>query len=284
MGLFSQRHGYTEVRTAIQREGLDRETRLDIWNVLARVSEACRDFFAYRPQVSLIEDRLWIGFFREARDEMPNSGDLWARVKYSTLKDDWYRVFDLIEVLVASARSHAAGELAGVFASAVRALNAVFEQNLVAYRIIAGRLTPLDSAEDVEAISTAIDNTEGLPGARHSIDRALSLLADRAAPDYPNSIKESISAVESVVKTVTGEGQLGAGLKRLEQAGLKIHPALRDAWGKMYGWASDEDGIRHAGIEPADADQALAKYTLVTCSAFVSLLIEEGRKQGVLPA
>lgn len=120
------------------------------------------------------------------------------------------------------------------------------------------------------------------PVARHSLDRAVELLADRTTPDYPNSIKESISAVEAIVKKITGEGTLGAGLKKLEAAGLTIHPALRGAWSQMYGWTSDDNGIRHAGIEAANADQALAKYMLVTCSAFVSYLVVEGNKVGLL--
>ena len=38
-----------------------------------------------------------------------------------------------------------------------------------------------------------------------------------------------------MVRKVTGEGQLASGLKKLEAAGLSIHPALKDAWSKMYG-------------------------------------------------
>jgi hypothetical protein len=57
---------------------------------------------------------------------------------------------------------------------------------------------------------------------------AISLLADREKPDYPNAIKESISAVEAVVKKVTGPNDdLAAGLKKLENSGLSIHPALK---------------------------------------------------------
>jgi hypothetical protein len=46
----------------------------------------------------------------------------------------------------------------------------------------------------------------------------------------------------------------------------------------MYGWTSDEDGLRHGGIEAADASQDLAKYVLVTSAAFASYVIEIGRK------
>ena len=75
---------------------------------------------------------------------------------------------------------------------------------------------------------------------------------------------------------------LGAGLKKLETAGVSIHPALRLGWDKLYGWASDESGVRHGSIDAASVDQSLAKYMVVASSAFVSYLIEEGRKASLL--
>lgn len=157
-----------------------------------------------------------------------------------------------------------------------------FERFLVGFRFVGHEITPIDSTAEANAVVGAQEAVSPIAGARHALDRAVELLADRQSPDYPNSIKESISAVEAVVKKVTGQGTLGAGLGKLESVGVTIHPALKGAWSKMYGWASDADGIRHAGIEAANADQALAKYVLVTCSAFVSYLIEEGRKTGLL--
>lgn len=81
---------------------------------------------------------------------------------------------------------------------------------------------------------------------------------------------------------MSGENDLAAGLKKLDSAGLTVHPALKQAWMKMYGYTSDESGVRHGAIEAATVDQSLAKYMLVTCSAFVSYLIEEGRKAKLL--
>ena len=60
------------------------------------------------------------------------------------------------------------------------------------------------------------------------------------------------------------------------------HPALQQAWEKMYGWTSDADGIRHAAIEESDSEQATAKYMLVACSAFVSYVIESGKKTDLI--
>jgi hypothetical protein len=90
------------------------------------------------------------------------------------------------------------------------------------------------------------------------------------------SIKESISAVESAAKSVTGlkKATLDEALKELrEKAGL--HPALEKAFRSLYGYTSEADGIRHALMEEANVRFEDAKFMLVSCSAFVNYLISK---------
>ena len=281
MATFSERHGYKEVRTLIQRESLDDDTRLELWNLLAVLPREFDKFYRDSTEHDILE-ALWVWHFKKARDEMPVDSMVWRYVKAQILTGGWNEVLDLLESFSKYWDRHETSESAPLKRSFLEVLNERFEQELVGYRIIGLEITPVDSNAEAEAITGALSDTDVIAGARHALDRAIELLADRATPDYPNSIKESISAVEAVVKKVTGEGTLGKGLTKLEGAGLTIHPALKGAWSQMYGWTSNDDGIRHGGIEAADADQALAKYVLVTCSAFVSYLIEEGRKASLL--
>jgi hypothetical protein len=97
------------------------------------------------------------------------------------------------------------------------------------------------------------------------------LLASRDAPDYRNSIKESISAVESLVAITLGtdKGTLGQLLKRLEDE-IGLHPALKTAFSNLYGYASDEGGIRHALLEAERVEYEDAQFFLVVCSAFTN--------------
>lgn len=287
MASFSERHGYTEARSVVQREGLDEETRIAVWNVVAALPGVFeeltwdpmrRDDTSGPGTVAA----LWAKDFKRPRDEQPPFGKFWKLVKAKILDEFWYNVLDLIEAVSTRLEQNTTATLDGLPNRFREACNDTFESYLVGYRFIGMELTPVDSTAEAESITSALDATDTIGGARHALDRAVELLADRQKPDYPNSIKESISAVEAVVKKVTGEGTLGAGLGKLEGAGLTIHPALKATWVKMYGWTSDDDGIRHGGIEAADADQALAKYVLVTSSAFVSYLTEEGRKVGLL--
>ena len=55
-----------------------------------------------------------------------------------------------------------------------------------------------------------------------------------------------------------------------------IPPTLEEAFNKLYGYTSNEGGIRHAlseGDTPPTFDDA--KYMLVSCSAFVNYLISK---------
>jgi len=54
--------------------------------------------------------------------------------------------------------------------------------------------------------------------------------------------------------------------------GDALHPALREALEKLYGYAGDDDGIRHALSDKSDLDSHDAKFMLVACSAFVNYL------------
>jgi hypothetical protein len=78
---------------------------------------------------------------------------------------------------------------------------------------------------------------------------------------------------------------LGPALSKLQKS-VRIHPALAKGFDSLYGFTSDEKGIRHALIdEPvAEVDETDALYMLGSCAAFVSYLINKARKAGLLTA
>ena len=71
---------------------------------------------------------------------------------------------------------------------------------------------------------------------------------------------------------------LGNAIQKLKDNGRHIHKALENAFSTMYGYTSDESGIRHGGIDFINAPSEDAKYMLVTCSGFVNYLIDKQRK------
>lgn len=82
------------------------------------------------------------------------------------------------------------------------------------------------------------------------------MLSDRDNPDPRNGIKESISAVESACKKLTG-----------------LDEDLREALQKLYSWTSDDSGMRHGLSSAPTVTFADAQSMLVTCSAFVNYLL-----------
>ena len=112
-----------------------------------------------------------------------------------------------------------------------------------------------------------------LAGVSAHIECALEHYADRENPNYRNSIKESISAVESIARVVSGRDKatLGDALKTIEESG-QLHPALKKGFLNLYGYTSDEQGIRHAMLDEPNLTAADARYFLVSCSSFVNYL------------
>ena len=160
--------------------------------------------------------------------------------------------------------------------------NSILEQGKSGYRIIDGLVSPIVGEVEIACIVEA-SNSKFLSVNTH-LQKALQFYSDRENPDYENSIKESISAVEAMCCIITGmtgaSATLGAALKKLEKNGVIIHGALREAFSKMYGYTSDADGIRHGGIDFKNAPSEDAKYMLISCSTFVNYLIEKYSKIG----
>jgi hypothetical protein len=75
---------------------------------------------------------------------------------------------------------------------------------------------------------------------------------------------------------------LGQAIKELDRnKTVTLHPALRDAFSKLYGYTSNAEGIRHALLDEPNLDFEDAKFMLVSCSAFVNYLKVKSAKAGI---
>ena len=153
-----------------------------------------------------------------------------------------------------------------------RTLNKTFEKEFVGYRFVEGYIVKITSEVEINQIEEAIAVKNNK--VNEHLEKALLLLSDRENPDYENSIKESISAIEAFCNHIIGKKTtLGEALKLLKKK-ANIHPSLEVAFEKLYGYTSDAAGIRHAGqIGGQNATFEEAKFMLVACSGFVNYLI-----------
>ena len=154
-------------------------------------------------------------------------------------------------------------------------VNVFFEREYIGYRFIDKIIVPISDSYEVAAIKETLHT--GHESVYEHISKANKLLSDRESPDYENSIKESISAVEAmcqiITKTKGKEATLGNMLKKLEDNDIEIHGGLKAAFNILYGYTSDANGIRHAGdIGGPSSTFEEAKFMLVTCCAFINYL------------
>jgi hypothetical protein len=149
------------------------------------------------------------------------------------------------------------------------------------YRIVDGAFWPLSSEEETAAVGQAISDVSNaqFSGARSHLRNAASNLTQGK---YPESIRESISAVESVARVLESSGEFSKALAILE-AKTKLHPALKKGFSALYGYTSDEQGIRHALLdtEQAQVEETDALFFIGACASFVSYLINKSKAAGV---
>jgi hypothetical protein len=268
---FSQRKGLTPVRLEVQKEDIDSALRNKLWSALWLVvfDAAAIDFIQSNENYEGIRDRLWLHFFEKPLDQRPPRGlkGLGNYARDWFMQAEWFEVYDFLEDIAA--------ELKGAHLSNFTDLvNSFLENGQAAYRLVGATVIDITAEEELAAIIDAQTDAHPLVGVRRHIENAVAQLGDRTNPDYRNSIKESISAVEAMCQALTGDRDvtLGKALKRLKDNGLDLHPALEQGWSKLYGFTNDASGIRHALSDESTVTGADAKYMLIACSSFVSYL------------
>lgn len=270
MASFSERNGYEKVSTAIQRESLDDAVRRELFNMFYAVQENLRDESDEAPWtvVSVVSMR----HFQKTRDAIPSYSNFWGGLfRNAVIQGKWNNVFDLIERTTAAYSDAASHQLGDVL---THRINEIFAEHLVAYRFVNGEITPLDTNEEAEAVDAAIADPDVPESARTHLAQAVSHLANRDERDLRNVVKESISAVESAARALGGGGGLSAALTALSKEDPAPHKALVEGWKKLYGWTSDDGGIRHGSQTVVDPGLPLAKWMLVSSAAMVTYLTD----------
>lgn len=269
---FSEKFGYIQPRTVIQTDDLDEQARRQLWDVVYLLpGKKLQNPRTGRLGDSIMTMRLW--FFLEQSAESlqrtPESTVL-AMMRDNIFNGELYEVMDLLQFFATPDENIPFGQDAYI-----EAVNNTFERNLVGYRVLGnGDIIQVTSPQEVDSIESALGETAGFPGVQMHLKNALAMLSDRKNPNYAKAVHEAISAVEGVARHYTGEKTLGAALKKLKDNGVPVHSALEKGWDRLYGYTSDGAGVRHGHVDPAEVDEALATYFVVTCSAFVGYLLK----------
>lgn len=271
--LFSKRKGLSPVKDAVQKNGMDDALRNGLWNALhlciwQRIEYSGYDQSFRSSNVYPLFQHYWHNLFKIPLDNLPQFlTEAHKRVREHFFECQWFEAYDFIEFTA----QHCPDELKNNY---TEFCNYILEKELSAYRFVDSQLTDITSEEEIESIEAAISSTTKYSGANKHIRTALGFLSDRKSPDYRNSIKESISAVESLCVSISGDPKatLGAALNAIERS-QQLHPSFKKALSSLYGYTSDSDGIRHALLEESSVSYSDAKFMLVACTAFVNYVL-----------
>jgi hypothetical protein len=274
---FSQRVGIVRKMRFVQKDNTDELLKTDLWNAWYSQcwNHENRDYYLAVDDGYL--DFLWTQLLHRELNLLHGTGfgQALVAIHESWFKGSWHFCYDVIQATLVYETSMS--DL-GDFATAV---NDVLQHNLSAYRIVGGVLAPMTTDAEIESVEAALVTPND--AVQEHMSSALAHLSDRESPDYRNSIKESISAVEAICTTIVGKphATLGEALARIETK-VVVHAAQKEAFQRLYGYTSDAAGIRHAlsGETTVTADDA--KFMLVTCSAFIEFLVSKADEAGIV--
>ncbi len=198
-----------------------------------------------------------------------------AKLKSIFLEGELPHVFDLIEFVLGH-RLKPPG-----LADEVRE---TLVASRAAYRLVDGKvITPVGSSDEADGIERAfvVAEESGAVGSRaHLLKAGVALRGG----DWAGCVRESIHAVEAVaVMLAPGKDTLGAALAVLEKGG-SLHGGLKSAFSTLYGYTSEEEGVRHSLVfqDEARVDETDALFMFGACASFVTYLLSRAGGEALL--
>ena len=270
---FSQRYGYKDVPQQLKLEELPRGARVQIWNCVLEFlrNHGSSQHSHYEGTSAEILKSVYLEFLGHSLDEFstyePNVDSRLKKLFCSTLR--FYELFDLLELIM----KH---NLCPI--DFVHNLQQIFIKTQLAYSIVETEnfppiIVPISNSCDreilIEALNTADEN--GFDTVHLHLANSINKIKQE---DWNGSVRESVSALESVVK-ILAERESTSFSNTLKS--LMLHKALEQGIVKLYGYASNKPGVRHAKLSPEDTEVTLSESLLVLgiCSSLTSYLIRE---------
>ncbi|PKA16141.1 AbiJ-NTD4 domain-containing protein [Leptospira haakeii] len=278
--LFSERKKLIKVENSIQVNSISIESKNIIWsllseNIFSHVQSKLGNMYDKTNYFFPLAENIWIkNFFKY----------FWLRIEkrpIDELESDWNRFYNLIRNRFFGSKWDFIYTFIEIVFKTIEGedlinhirlrLNEAFEDENIPYRIIGSLVTDITDQEEIDSLNEALQSPFG--GVEEHFSRAMELLYSKSSPDYRNSIKESISAVEAICKIIANseKATLSDALRIISKK-HKIHQSLESGLNKIYGYSSDEKGIRHALLDESQIDFAEAKFMLVSCSAFYNYI------------
>ena len=269
MGRFSHRNSYKDLPPQLKLETISEEFRTHVLLAFQRLMISFRTYNAMGQAYINTKGKqffqdLWVKELRQTQEMVYNLRNL-EGVITGLISSEFHELFDLIEFADEFSKDHRFQQ----------EITEAFISERLAYRFKDGEVIAVGTEEQAKTLERASNHLEkmGADSATSHLHKASRLLAQG---EFGDSVRESIHAVESIARRIEPSAKsLGAALNLINKdEETKIHPALNEAFKKIYGYTSDEQGIRHPLIDKdiAPVTEAEALFMLGACSAFIPYL------------
>ena len=280
---FSQAEGLEKLPGPLKLGNVPHEFRVQVWSgIYAGMQDAVSYNMPSYPRFSQpwqgIVLMWWMFYFKRPLDEVPHEEFVMQQIKGVIMQSPYNKVFDLLTALV---RYKECPQGMPEF------INRELRANQMAYYLDTNgppTFVPQSSPQEGEAVRAAMSVLveSDMVGARaHLLKAAEEINGEK----FADAVRESIHAVESVAKVISGQAHrtLGPAIKELQERQLLTHGALAEGFIKLYGYTNDEKGIRHALQEEdkANVGQEEAVFMFGACASFCGYLC---RKQAKMSA
>lgn len=273
---FSQRNGYEPLPPQLQIGELSAEIRrLVKYYFSLEIERASFDSGSrrlLRKSWERLANDFWVEFLHNEPENFSSNALEFKRIVSIRLdKAPIGHFFDVVEFLARHPCSST--EFVSDMRSALIKARA-------AYRFVDdGFIIAVGSGEQAEAFERAVveaaQNDAG-PARSHLIAAGAALRNG----DWAGSVRESIHAVESMSRRLSlGATKLSDALAEIEKRG-HLHRGLKRAFEALYGYSSQQEGVRHPLVfdDEAKVDEADALFMLGACASFVSYLLAQETK------
>lgn len=283
---FAERMGFVDL-DFLQINVINNRLRNRIWNLVNSIINDPAISFCNELIAEVVLDRCGM----ETNDYYDNMSTIKSLIQNTDDEYDWFMPYEVLEAMLdcleiaanslyLSPKNQDEGSIIQLCERFENKIKKIMKEEKSGYRLLNGKFVAVTSEEELEAIDDSMKTLYS--SVNQHMQKAIEAFSSKINPDYESTIKNAISAVESMCSIIIGKDKtLNEALKQLENNGVKIHPALKDAFIKLYAYTSDETGIRHGGIDFQNVPQEDAKYMLITCSAFINYLVEKYNNCGL---
>ena len=284
---FSQAEGIDPLPQPAALGELPRKARVHLWNfIYLSLQKSKNEHYHSIYSVPASINEPWETILRHYHvfllnrpaDEFSPYFDYYAReIKKLFLDGDYNRVFDFLQCVL----SHGLGSL-------LSAVESVLKEFMCAYTVVGDgprtTIVPIALPEQRKSMQKAFRVLKSgmFAGARSHLRKSAECINEG---DLAGSIRESIHAVESVARRLDPDAAktLEPALDALSEKKVPLHGAFKKGIENLYGYTSNERGIRHSLLEEqANVDMNDAVFMFGACTSFAAYLVNKARKAGLL--